>query len=114
MSRKHNRWRHANFVAIPREWFHGRCPEFKALPASAKLLYFYIKAGYNGSNNGQITFTYSRLKGHKGLSSPQVISSAIKELEKSGFIKRDNPGGLFKKKNEFRLTGKYDAYLSGE
>ena len=86
--------------------------EWKRLSASEKLLYIYIKAKYNGSNNGEINLYYSELKGIRGLSSPCTISKSILGLEKGGWIKRTQNGGLFRYKNEFRLTGTHDNCIS--
>ena len=114
MGKKNRRWKHANFVALPREWFHkSNCPEWKALSAAAKLLYEYLKAGWNGSNNGQITLHYSQLRGVKGISSSSTISKAFKELEQTGWINKSALGGLYRKTNQYELTGKHDPYLQG-
>ena len=85
--------------------------EWKGLSASAKLFYIYLKGKYNGQNNGEIRLYYSELDGVKGLSSPSTKSKAIRELEDKEWIRRTQLGGLYRKSNDFELTGKYDAYL---
>jgi len=97
-----------NFVALPKSLFFGRCPEWQKLSGSAKLLYIYLKAGYNGANNGEITFPYSRLRKHRGLSSSGTIAKASKELEEKGFISRTNKGGLYKGCNMYKFIGAMD------
>jgi hypothetical protein len=87
-------------------------PEWKSLSISAKLTYVYLKAKYNGINNGGIRLHYSELKGVKGLSSPAAISRAFKELEKKEWIRRTKHGGLYRYFNEFELTGKHDDHIS--
>jgi len=67
MSRSKRHGPSASFVQIPRSWLFGKCQEWMQLSPSAKLLYIYLKAGFNGSNNGEITFPYSRFKKHRGL-----------------------------------------------
>ncbi len=89
--------------------FH--CDEWKVLSPSAKLLYLYLKARFNGSNNGKIRLSYSALSGIKGISSSATISKAMKELEESGWINRTKIGGLYRNNNEFRLTAKFDECL---
>ncbi len=111
MARNKYRYRFDQFVALPRAWFHNRCPEWKALSGSAKLLYGYIKAGYNGSNNGEITLHYSQLCGVKGLSSSATIAKASRELEKGDWIHRAEFGGLPRKAVKYALTGKHDDCL---
>ena len=81
------------------------------LSPAAKLFYIYLKAKFNGSNNGNIRLHYSELNGVKGLSSPSTISRAIKELEKKEWIKRTKLGGLYRHINEYELTGNYDECL---
>lgn len=88
-----------------------RSPEWKGLSPAAKLAYVYLKAKYNGSNNGVIRLYYSELKGVKGISSSTTISKALKELQEKGWLKRTQLGGLIRYFNEFELTGKYDDYL---
>ena len=99
-----------NFVAIARKmlWIE----EWKKLTPAAKLFYVYLKAKYNGKNNGEILLHYSELKGIKGISSSSTIFRAIKELEDKGWIKRTQIGGLYRHNNEFELTGKYDDHLA--
>ncbi len=55
--------------------------------------------------------TTQNLKGIKGISSPSTISTANKELEEKGWIKRTKLGGLYRTINEYKLTGNFDEYL---
>lgn len=98
---------HEPFVMIGRSMLL-RCKEWKELSPAAKILYLYLKAKYNGSNNGSIRLYYSELKDVKGVSSPSTISKAIKEIEKKGWIKRTIYGGLYRHFNDYELSGKYD------
>jgi predicted transcriptional regulator len=86
--------------------------EWKGLSAAAKLAYLYIKAKYNGANNGGISLHYSELRGIKGLCSHATISKALKELEQKEWISRTKEGGLYGYSNHYKLTGKYDDHLS--
>jgi hypothetical protein len=83
-------------------------PEWRKLSASAKLAYIYIKDGYTGGNNGGIKVYYASLRGIKGLSSSGTIAKGLRELEKDGWIRRANHGGLPRLPNTYELTGKYD------
>jgi predicted transcriptional regulator len=87
------------------------CDEWKRLTPRAKILYLYIKAKYNGSNNGCIRLYYSELKGVKGFSSHGAISRAFKELEEKNWIRRKQIGGLYRHINDYELIGKYDGML---
>ncbi len=104
------RKRNKSFVMLARRMLL-RSEEWKRLSSGAKLFYVYLKAKYNGINNGNIKLHYSELKGIKGLSSPSTISRAIKELEKKEWIKRTELGGLYRYINEYELTGSHDDCL---
>ena len=112
MSRTKRRHPGQSFVMIPRGLLFG-CPEWKALSPGAKQLYILIKARYNGRNNGEISLPYTTLKGNRGLSAPATISKAVAELETTGFIERRHLGGLFRRKNLYKLTGRFDDHIPG-
>ena len=111
MSRRKRRQNksHKSFVMLPREML--RSQEWKKLSPAAKILYIYVKARYNGTNNGEISLHYSELRDIKGLSSDPTISRAFKELEEKDWIKIINRGGLFRRINEYTLTGRFDVYV---
>lgn len=111
MSKKKDRYKRKSFVMLGRGMLL-KTPEWRSLSSSAKLVYIYLKAKYNGQNNGTIRLYYSELKGVRGASASQTISKAIQELEKKEWIKRAKQGGLYRYFNEFLLTGKYDDHLS--
>ena len=97
----------SSFVALDRKLiFHSA--EFRQLSPRAVTLYVYLKAKFNGINNGQIRFHYSELEGVKGFGSPTTISKTFQELEGAGWIKRTHIGGLFRFQNDYRLTGQFD------
>mgnify|MGYP001167350570 FL=1 len=75
------------------------------LSHSEQLIYIYIKANHNGSNNGEIPFTYSQVK--RSFSSA-TISKALKGLINKGWLKKTEYGGLFQKKCLYKLTLTYD------
>ncbi len=103
--RKHDK----SFVMLGRRTL--KCPEWKGLSASAKLLYIHLKAKYNGSNNGEIRLHYSELKGTQGLRSSATVAKAFQELESKGWIKKTKHGGMYRYFNEYELTGRYDECL---
>lgn len=85
--------------------------EWKGLCSSAKLLYLYLKAKYNGSNNGKIKLAYHELRGVHGLSSPSTISAAQAQLRERGWITIEFFGGIRRHSNLYGLTGKFDDLL---
>jgi hypothetical protein len=111
MAKRRSKKSNRSFVMLGRSMLL-RDPDWKGLSISAKVAYIYLKAKFNGANNGGIRLYYSELGGVKGLSSSSTISRAFKELEKKGWIKRKKLGGLHRYFNEYELTGKYDDHLS--
>jgi DNA-binding MarR family transcriptional regulator len=79
--------------------------EWKGLSTSEMVTYIYIKKGYNGSNNGEVPFTYS---GIKGVLAPATISKSLKGLISKGWVEKTKHGGLYRFYCLYKLTGKYD------
>jgi hypothetical protein len=89
---KRQRENHQSFVGLSRKMLG--LPEWRKLSQSAKLAYIYLKDGYTGSNNGEIKVYNASLRGIKGLSSSGTIAKGLRELEKDGWIRRTNHGGV--------------------
>lgn len=94
-----------------------KSPEWKSLSHVEKLLYIYVKAGYNGSNNGDIPFNYSKYTDEfssrtiaKVLGDPNKRNEKEEKgsLIKKGWLERKMVGGRYRYKVFFRLTGRYD------
>lgn len=98
-------------VGIERRTIHSE--EWKRLSGPAKIFYWHLKARFNGSNNGEIELPYHCMKGIKGCSDMHTIAAAIRELESEGWIERRKIGGMYRYKNKFKLTFKYDLYGAG-
>ena len=103
---------HQSFVGLERRIFR-QCPEFRQLSPRAITLYLHLKAKFNGSNNGQIAFHYSEVKGANGFKSDKTICAAFRELEGAGWIERTHVGGLYRFQNLYRLTAKFDHFGVG-
>ena len=99
------------FLMLGRDMIN-HCDEWKQLSPSAKIAYICIKARHNGGNNGKISLPYSELETVKGLGSPSTVSSALKELVKKGWIRKTHLGGLFRYRNQYEMTGKYDLNIA--
>lgn len=83
---------------------------WRNLSSAAKIFYWHLKGRYNGSNNGEIEFPYSKMRGVRGCSTNQTISKAIKELKTEGWIEINAIGGMYRKENFYKLTFKHDLY----
>ena len=95
-----------------------KSPEWKELSHIEKLLYLYVKSGYNGGNNGDILFNkseYTRSKenplGEFARGTLQKVLGGEKEkgtLIERGWLEKKLVGGRRRYKIFFRLTGKFD------
>lgn len=96
------------FVAVARETLKSK--EWReGLSSSEKVLYLHLKSKYVGTNNGEIELHYSELK---NMMAPSTISHAFRGLEKKGWVEKTRHGGLFRYRNLYKLTGKYDKALA--
>jgi DNA-binding MarR family transcriptional regulator len=91
------------FVMLERATLKSQ--EWKKLGKSEMITYIYIKKNYNGSNNGNIPFKYSELK---GVLASATLSKALKGLIEKGWIKKTRYGGLYRCYCLYKLTGRYD------
>ena len=108
---KHRRPKFPPFLMLNKDMIL-HCDEWKRLSLSAKVVYICIKARHNGKNNGKISMPYSELETVKGLGSPSTVSKALKELEKKGWIRRTQLGGLYRYRNQYEMTGRYDLNIA--
>lgn len=108
--KKGRRDRYSSFVALERRVLF-KCESWRRLSARAKIFYLYLKAGYNGQNNGQIQLHFGALSDLPELRSRKSFYGAARELEAAGWIKRTTPGGLFRNPNTYLLTGQFDGML---
>jgi len=109
--RKGRRDRFRSFVALERKvLLHDEA--WKSLSMKAKIFYLYLKAKYNGQNNGKIQLHYSELRDQQGFSCKSSFYGAARELQNAGWIKRTDPGGLYRNPNLYELTGQFDGMLS--
>jgi hypothetical protein len=110
MSRKKKRDSYRSFAAVEKRiWL--RCEEWRNFSPGARDLYALLKCGYSPGRNGEIQLFYSEVRGVKGLSSPRTISKLFRELEAAGWIECTWHGGLYRRPNKYRLTGKIDRML---
>lgn len=104
MSHRSRKHKYPPFVMVEKTTLQRK--EWKELSHTAKLIYIYLKANYNGGNNGQIQFKYHQ---YKDEFSPTTISKALKELVSKGWLERAQYGGMFRFYCLYKLSGKYDT-----
>jgi hypothetical protein len=100
-----------NFLMMGREMVL-HCEEWKQLSPRAKILYLYIKAKHNGTNNGLIRLHYSELATVRGFGSPSTVANAFRELVKNGWITKSSKKWVDRTTNLYGLTGRYDTYFT--
>jgi hypothetical protein len=93
----------APFVMIEKQTLRSK--EWKELSHTTKLIYILVKANYNGSNNGEIPFSYRK---DADVFAPATISKGLKELVSKDWLDKTQHGGLYRHYCLYKLTGKYD------
>ena len=83
--------------------------KWKELTVYEQVIYIELKSRYNGGNEKEIVLPYSYFKGRI---SHNAVWRAFKGLESKGWIEREHRGGLFRYKNIFSLTLRYDRLLN--
>jgi len=82
--------------------------EWKKLTKTEMLLYVYIKAGRNGTNDTRIKLPYSYLK---GIMNKSTMWRALVGLIAKGWIEKTYQGGLMENESEYKLTLEHDRVL---
>jgi len=94
------------FVMLDKRMLRGE--PWKELSHTEQIAYIYIKANFNGSNNGEIPLTYSELEGILG---HKTVWKALKGLEQKGWIRKTQHGGLYRYYCLYELTGTHDPQI---
>lgn len=68
-------------------------PAYRVLGFAAKALFFDLRDGITGTNNGNLSASLSDLR-HRGWASSSTLSKALYELRAMGFIAVTRAGGL--------------------
>jgi len=93
------------FVRIFHELIDSKA--WKELSCYARTVYIEIYRKYNGSNNGNLSYTYR--EGIK-IMTRNRFSKALKELVNNGLIDIIRSGGLYRKNNIFGLSDRWKSY----
>ena len=70
----------------------------------AKVAYIHIKAKCFSQDSGDLTLSYIEME---RIMTKQTFARALRQLEQFGFIERTQRGGLFRRRNYFRLIEKW-------
>lgn len=86
------------FVAIPKEML--KSPAWLALGNAARVAYIHIKAKAFSRNLEDLPLSYKEME---PIMERRTYSWALKELEEFGFIEKVQRGGLYRRRNFFKL-----------
>jgi hypothetical protein len=114
MAKKHNnagRSRNGPTYVMLHHWVM-RTPAWRSLSVYARCLYIEMRGRYNGSNNGDISFSYREAEELLGVSN-KPIPQAFRDLEDRGFIKATQRGA-FSWKARFEGKGRATTWLITE
>jgi hypothetical protein len=90
------------FVAVFREMLNSAAWENIGNPA--RVAYIHIKSKCVSQDPGEITLSFDAME---KFMTRQTYARALRELEKFGFIKRTQRGGLYRKRNYFLLIDEW-------
>ena len=98
MARKHPKKTGGTFLMLPHYVLRHKL--FGTLAGNSVKLFIELAKEYNGSNNGDLSATFSTLK-QRGFKSKGTLDRALKELMDKGFIQKTRQGS----KNKCSLYG---------
>lgn len=87
------------FVWIPKDMLTS--PAWEALGHASRVAYIHLKAKCYSRDPGNIALSYQEME---RIMQRRTYSRAIRSLEENGFIDRTQRGGLYRRRNFFRLS----------
>jgi hypothetical protein len=93
------------FVAIYREML--RSPAWALISNSSRVAYLHIKEKCVSPEPGELTLSFKEME---RIMRRKTFARALDELERFGFIKRTQRGGLYRKRNYFTLIDEWKKF----
>ena len=87
------------FIPIFRDMLKSK--SWENLTNASRVAYIHLKAKCVSSNPGELTLSYAEME---RIMRRETFSTALKQLETTGFIVRTQRGGLFRRRNFFQLS----------
>jgi DNA-binding transcriptional ArsR family regulator len=87
------------FVAIFREML--KCEAWEALSNAARVAYIHLKAKSVNGRGDELTLSFKEME---RVMDRHTFSKALSQLQTHGFITKEQRGGLYRKRNYFRLS----------
>ena len=90
------------FVYITREMLKSK--EFKELTNASRFTYLLLQSQIISRNQTEVVLTYTQAEEYMNR---HTFSRSIKQLINSGFIKKKQKGGLYKRTNRYSFSEKW-------
>ena len=103
MRKKKNKLSH--FLTIQWEIIDSKA--WEALTNASRVAFVHLKRKVTSPNPGELSLSYKEMEKYMNR---HTFAKALKELEKVGFISKEQHGGLFRKRNFFRLSEEWRRY----
>ena len=89
----------SRFVALPWELIDS--PAWKTLTNAARVALIHLKRKVVSANPGELSLSYHEME---KIMNRHTFAKALRQLEESGFITKEQYGGLYRKRNFFKLS----------
>lgn len=93
------------FVPILKDMLKSEA--WEAISNPARVAYVHLKGKCVTQNNDEITLSF---KEAERIMCRDTFSSALNQLEKHGFITKIQRGGLYRKRNYFRISDQWKSF----
>lgn len=103
MGRKKNRL--PPFVPILKDMIQGEA--WEAISNPARVAYVHLKSKCFSASNAEITLSFKEME---RIMDRHTFSSALNQLEEHGFIIKTQKGGLFRKRNYFKIIDQWRSF----
>jgi DNA-binding transcriptional regulator YhcF (GntR family) len=103
MGRKRNKL--SRFVAI--QWEIIDSEAWAALTNASRVAFVHLKRKVTNPNPGELSLSYNEME---KFMNRHTYAKALRELENVGFISKEQHGGLFRRRNFFKLSEEWRRY----
>jgi len=104
--------RHKNklsrFIAL--HWEIVDSPAWEALTNASRVAFVHLKRKVVNSHPSEISLSYREME---RIMHRHTFADALRQLEEVGFITKEQHGGLFRRRNFFRLSEEWRKYGRG-
>jgi DNA-binding transcriptional regulator YhcF (GntR family) len=92
----------SRFIAL--EWSVVDSKAWEQLTNAARVAYIHLKRKVTNSTPGEITLSYNQME---KFMNRHTFADALTQLERKGFIEKTQMGGLYRRRNFFRLINEW-------